>query len=55
MTFGDIGCFSLQINKIITTGDGGALITDNPKYLKHLVSDVITLDEDGEIDIGDMI
>jgi dTDP-4-amino-4,6-dideoxygalactose transaminase len=27
-TFGDAGAFSLQFNKIITTGEGGALITD---------------------------
>ncbi len=28
-TFGDIGCFSLQQSKHITTGDGGISITDN--------------------------
>jgi 8-amino-3,8-dideoxy-alpha-D-manno-octulosonate transaminase len=27
-TFGDAGAFSLQFNKIITTGEGGVLITD---------------------------
>src|SRR5207302_2734825 len=27
-TFGDAGVFSLQFNKIITTGEGGVLITD---------------------------
>jgi len=27
-TFGDVGAFSLQFNKIITTGEGGAMITD---------------------------
>jgi dTDP-4-amino-4,6-dideoxygalactose transaminase len=27
-TFGDAGAFSLQFNKIITTGEGGALVTD---------------------------
>jgi dTDP-4-amino-4,6-dideoxygalactose transaminase len=27
-TFGDAGAFSFQFNKIITTGEGGALITD---------------------------
>ncbi len=27
-TFGDAGAFSLQFNKIITTGEGGAMITD---------------------------
>jgi perosamine synthetase len=29
-TFGDIGSFSFSMPKIITTGQGGALITDNP-------------------------
>lgn len=28
----DIGCFSLQMNKMITAGEGGAVITDNPKH-----------------------
>jgi perosamine synthetase len=28
-TFGDIGCFSFSVPKIITTGQGGMLITDN--------------------------
>lgn len=27
--FGDIGCFSFYANKIITTGEGGMIITDN--------------------------
>jgi dTDP-4-amino-4,6-dideoxygalactose transaminase len=27
-TFGDAGAFSLQLNKIITTGEGGVLLTD---------------------------
>src|SRR4029079_7180911 len=27
-TFGDAGAFSLQFNKIITTGEGGAMVTD---------------------------
>jgi 8-amino-3,8-dideoxy-alpha-D-manno-octulosonate transaminase len=29
-TLGDVGCFSLQHYKIITTGEGGALVTANP-------------------------
>jgi 8-amino-3,8-dideoxy-alpha-D-manno-octulosonate transaminase len=29
-TFGDAGAFSLQFNKIITTGEGGVLITSRP-------------------------
>jgi dTDP-4-amino-4,6-dideoxygalactose transaminase len=28
-TFGDAGAFSLQLNKIITTGEGGVMITDS--------------------------
>lgn len=30
-TIGDIGCFSFYGNKIITTGEGGMLVTDNEK------------------------
>ncbi len=32
-TFGDAGAFSLQFNKIITTGEGGVLITDRADLL----------------------
>ncbi len=32
-TFGDAGAFSLQFNKIITTGEGGVLITDSDDLL----------------------
>lgn len=28
-SFGDIGCFSLQFHKIITSGEGGILVTDS--------------------------
>ena len=31
-TYGDIGCFSFSPNKIITTGQGGLLVTNNYKY-----------------------
>jgi perosamine synthetase len=31
---GDIGCFSFYANKIITTGEGGMLITNNEEYAK---------------------
>ena len=31
-TIGDIGCFSFNANKIITTGGGGMLVTDNKKF-----------------------
>lgn len=33
-TFGDVGCFSFYANKCITTGEGGALITDNDEYFE---------------------
>ena len=33
---GDIGCFSFNGNKIITTGNGGALITNNKNFAKKL-------------------
>jgi len=28
-TFGDVGAFSLQFNKVITTGEGGVVLTDD--------------------------
>lgn len=31
-TIGDIGCFSMYANKIITTGEGGMVITNNDEY-----------------------
>jgi perosamine synthetase len=31
-TFGDIGCFSFYGNKIITTGEGGMVVTNNDTY-----------------------
>ncbi len=30
-TLGDVGCFSLQYNKIITCGEGGVVVTDDPR------------------------
>ncbi len=36
-TFGDIGCFSFQYHKIITAGEGGACITDDPKLYDRLM------------------
>ena len=35
-TFGDIGSFSFSVPKIITTGQGGALITDNEKLYQKI-------------------
>ncbi len=42
-TFGDVGCFSLQFNKIITSGEGGMVLTDDQKTWKrtHMYHDVI--------------
>ena len=36
-TFGNINSFSLQINKIITTGDGGAVSTNDEKLYERAV------------------
>jgi len=35
-TFGDIGCFSLSAQKIISTGQGGFVITDNDGLAKKI-------------------
>ncbi|MAZ78156.1 MAG: aminotransferase DegT [Legionellaceae bacterium] len=34
-SFGDIACFSFYANKIITTGEGGMLLTSNPEYAER--------------------
>jgi len=36
-TFGDVGCFSLQFNKIITSGEGGMVITGDDDVWKRAV------------------
>ena len=36
-TWGDVGCFSLQFNKIITSGEGGMVVTNNEDYWKRAV------------------
>lgn len=36
-TWGDIGCFSLQMNKLITTGEGGIVTTNNDKFYERAV------------------
>ena len=44
-SLGDLGCFSFYANKIITTGEGGMVVTDNPgladrsRRLKDLAHD----------------
>ncbi|MEM0897731.1 MAG: DegT/DnrJ/EryC1/StrS family aminotransferase [Verrucomicrobiota bacterium] len=35
-TIGDIGCFSLQQGKHITTGEGGIVVTNNEKFARHM-------------------
>ena len=37
-TWGDFGCYSFEDKKIISTGDGGALCTNNKKKFEHLKS-----------------
>jgi perosamine synthetase len=34
-SLGDIGCFSFYGNKIITTGEGGMLVTDSPQWAER--------------------
>jgi 8-amino-3,8-dideoxy-alpha-D-manno-octulosonate transaminase len=36
-TFGDVGCFSFQYHKIITAGEGGMCLTDDPKLYDRLM------------------
>lgn len=35
-SIGDIGCFSLFGNKIITAGEGGIIVTDDPKLAEEM-------------------
>jgi len=36
-SIGDVGCFSLQFNKIITSGEGGMVITDDEDVWKRAI------------------
>ena len=36
-SFGDVGCFSLQQSKVITTGEGGMLVTDSEEIWQRAV------------------
>lgn len=36
-TFGELGIFSFNGNKIITSSGGGALLSNNPKYIKKAI------------------
>ena len=62
-TFGDIGCFSMQINKILTTGDGGMVSTNDDKLYERAVryhdqgmfrekEGFMHIDEDADIFVG---
>lgn len=49
-TIGDIGCFSFNGNKLITTGGGGMLVTDNQELgikAKHLSTQAKVVKENG--------
>lgn len=35
-SFGDLGCFSFQATKTITMGEGGAVLTNNEKFIKQM-------------------
>lgn len=37
-TIGDLGCFSFDFVKTVTSGEGGAVVTNNTQYAKHLDS-----------------
>jgi 8-amino-3,8-dideoxy-alpha-D-manno-octulosonate transaminase len=36
-TIGDIGCYSLDYAKTITTGEGGIIVTNNDDYYKYII------------------
>ena len=35
-SIGDLGCFSFQATKTMTTGEGGMVLTDNPEFYKEM-------------------
>ncbi len=37
-SFGDVSCFSFYANKLITTGEGGMVLTDDPKLAERVRS-----------------
>ncbi len=39
-SMGDLGCFSFQESKLMTSGEGGIVLTSNLKYFEHLQSQV---------------
>ena len=42
-TFGDIGCFSLDNNKLLAAGEGGVLVTNNKNFFERalLASEIL--------------
>lgn len=53
--FGAMGCLSFNGNKIITTGGGGMIITDNDEYAKKLKHITTTAKTDGLMYDHDMV
>lgn len=51
-TIGEIGVYSFCQNKIITTGDGGAIVTNNPHIYRILKRVVNHGKEDDFVDLG---
>ncbi len=54
-TFGQIGCFSMQQSKLLTSGEGGAVITNDPylyQLLEQVRSDGRSFLENSEREIG---
>lgn len=53
-TLGDIGCFSFDINKAITTGQGGMLITSTKKYYDtaHMTRETGQMLDDSASDVS---
>lgn len=51
-TFGDIGCFSLHPRKAITTGEGGIVVTNDPKLAEKaaLLRNNGAVKKDGHLD-----
>ncbi len=35
-TWGDIGCYSFEEKKLMTTGDGGMMVTNEPELFKDV-------------------
>ena len=35
-TWGDIGCYSFEEKKLMTTGDGGMMVTNDPELFKDV-------------------